>query len=64
LLFKTKSKSALSETVLDPEFITDLEVQQANKSIDEYISSQLTTMTSRYAPLVLFAQLGAMPTKY
>lgn len=138
-LFRTKSKNALSETVLDPDFIVDLEVQQANKSIDEYIlkspqssvntstapelseqssitlgsplfpstssiipskvhysppfvptlhhqpiishlsptspgsSSTLhqhlnlshpTTMENRYAPLVLPAQLGAMPADY
>jgi len=36
-LFRTKFENALSETVLDPNFIADLEVQQANKSIDEYI---------------------------
>lgn len=49
-LFRTKSENAIDETVLDPDFITNLEIQQANKSIDEYIlespkSSINTTMT-------------------
>jgi len=36
-LFRTKSKNVLNETVLDLDFIANLEVQRANISIDEYI---------------------------
>ena len=36
-LFRTRSESALDDIVLDLEFITDLEVQKANQSIDEHI---------------------------
>lgn len=36
-LFRTRSKSALDNIILDPEFIADIEIQKANRSIDEYI---------------------------
>ena len=36
-LFRNKSKTALEDTVLDPEFLVDIEVQRENSSIDDYI---------------------------
>jgi len=36
-LFKTKSENAIYETIIDHDFFADLEVQQFNRSIDEYI---------------------------
>jgi len=52
-LFKMKSKSAIYEIVQDLDFIADLEIQQANRSIDEYImkssqSSINTTITHEF----------------
>jgi len=46
--FKMKSKNVLDETILDPDFIADLEVQKANRSLDEYI------LNPPYHPLILF----------
>ena len=40
-LFRTRSKSALDDIVLDPNFIADLEVQKENQSVDEYILNSL-----------------------
>ena len=46
-LFRTKSESALNDTVLDPKFTIELEVQRANLSIDQHLlnspQSSLTT---------------------
>lgn len=36
-LFKSKFESEIDDTILDPDFIADLEVQKVNQSIDEYI---------------------------
>ena len=36
-LFETKSESAIGSTVINPEFIKYLEIEQANRSIDSYI---------------------------
>ena len=53
-IFRTLSESAINETILDPDFIIDLEVQQVKKSIDEYIlkspqSSINTTTTPEFS---------------
>ena len=53
-LFKTKYKSEIYETSLELDFIADHEVQQANRSIDEYIlkstqSSINTTTTPKFS---------------
>lgn len=42
-LFETKSESDVGSTVLNPEFFKSLEVEKANKSIDDYILKQLQT---------------------
>ena len=36
-LFETKSESAVGATALIPEFVSDLENERANRSIDAYI---------------------------
>ena len=36
-LFEMKSESAIGSTVINPEFIKYLEIEQANRSIDSYI---------------------------
>ena len=36
-LLRNKSETALDDTVLDPEFLVDIEVQRENSSIDDYI---------------------------
>ena len=38
-LFETKSESATGSTIINPEFIKYLEVEQDNRSIDNYILS-------------------------
>ena len=47
-IFRTKFESALEDTVLDPEFTAELEVQRENLSIDQYLlnspQSSLTTV--------------------
>ena len=36
-LFETKSESAIDFTVLNPEFVKNIEIEIANRSIDSYI---------------------------
>ena len=36
-LFRNKSETALDDTFLGPEFISDIETQRANTSVDDYI---------------------------
>ena len=36
-LFETKSESAIESTVLNPEFVKDLEIEKDNRSIESYI---------------------------
>lgn len=36
-LFEIKSESAIDSTVLNPEFVKDLEIEKSNRSIDNYI---------------------------
>lgn len=52
-LFKSKSESEIYDTILDPDFIADLEVQKANQSIDEYIlnSPQSSLSTAKIPEL-------------
>ena len=47
-LIRARSKTTLDDTVLDPEFLVDIEVQRANRSIDDYIfnSSQTSIVTT------------------
>ena len=40
-LFETKSKSAVSNTILNPEFVQYLETERENRSIDAYILNSL-----------------------
>lgn len=57
-LFKTKSENAIDETILDPDFIVDLEVQHANKSIDEYILKSPQSSINTAMTLELSEQLS------
>ena len=47
-LFRNKSENDIDDTVLDPDFLVDIEVQRANTSIDDYIlnSPQSITVTN------------------
>ena len=51
-LFRTKSENEINETVLDPDFMANIEVQYENKSIDEYIlkspQSPINTIMTPY----------------
>lgn len=49
-LFRNKSKNALEDTDLDPEFLVDIEVQRANSSIDDYILNSPQSITATYIP--------------
>ena len=40
-LFETKSESAVDSTILNPEFVQNLETERTNKSIDDYILNRL-----------------------
>lgn len=40
-LFETKSETALDNTVLNPEFVANIERERANRSIEEYILNSL-----------------------
>ena len=40
-LFISKTETVLDDTVLDPEFLVDIEFQRANTSIDDYIMISL-----------------------
>ena len=42
-LFETKFESVVGSTVLNPDFVKDIETEEANKSIDDYILKQLQT---------------------
>jgi len=42
-LFETKSKIAIGDTFLNPQFVQDLEIERANRSIDAYILNSLQT---------------------
>jgi len=45
-LFRSKSETALDDTVLDAQLLVDLEVQRENISIDDYIlNSPQTSIT-------------------
>ena len=57
-LFRTKSETALDDTVLDTKFVADLEIQKANKSIDEYIlNSPQSSITAANIPELLESTL-------
>jgi len=50
-LLRTKSESELEDTILDPEFTAELEVQRANLSIDQYLlNSPQSSLTSDIIP--------------
>ena len=50
-LFKSKSETALDDTILDPEFLVDLKIQRENTSIDDYIlNSPQTSVTVTNIP--------------
>ena len=49
-LFRNKSETAPEDTVLDPEFLVDIEVQRANSSIDNYILNSPQSITATYIP--------------
>ena len=61
-LFETKSKSVAGSTVLKPEFVKDLEIEKANRSIDDYILNLKTSIVATNIPKFLgfaFATLGS-----
>ena len=49
-LFETKSKSVVGSTVLNPEFVKDLETEKANKSIYDYILKLQTSIVATNIP--------------
>ena len=49
-LFETKSESATSSTVINPEFIKYLEIKQANRSIDNYILNLQNSIVAMNIP--------------
>jgi len=49
-LFETKSESATGSTVINPEFIKYLEVEQANRSIDNYILNLQNSIVATNIP--------------
>ena len=49
-LFETKSKSVIDSTVLNPEFVKDLEIEKANRSIDSYILNLQNSIVATNIP--------------
>ena len=52
-LFETKSESDVGSTVLNPEFVKDLETIKANRSIDDYILKLQTSIVATNIPKFL-----------
>ena len=50
LLFETKSESATGSTIINPDFIKYLEVEQANRSIDDYILNLQNSIVATNIP--------------
>ena len=51
-LFRNKSETTLEDTVLDLEFLVDIEVQRANSSIYDYILNSPLPITVTNIPKV------------
>ena len=49
-LFETKSESVVGSTVLNPEFVKDVEIERANISIDDYILNLQTSIVATNIP--------------
>ena len=49
-LFETKSESAVGATVLNPEFVKDLETKRAKRSIEDYILNLQTSIVATNIP--------------
>ena len=49
-MFETKSESATASTVINPEFIKYLEVEQENRSIDNYILNLQNSIVATNIP--------------
>jgi len=49
-LFETKSESVVGSTVLNLEFVKDLETEKANRSIDDYILNLKTSIMATNIP--------------
>lgn len=52
-LFETKSESDVGSTILNLEFVKDLETKKANKSIDDYILKLQTSIVATNIPKFL-----------
>lgn len=60
-MFIRKSENALENTVLDPEFLVDIEFQRENYSIDDYILNSPQSITVTYIPEPSESSRAAFP---